>query len=30
MQIIKNVIEIIKLLGLSAIQYIGDIFNIND
>ena len=30
MQIIKNVIEIIKLLGLSVIQYIGDIFNIND
>ncbi len=30
MSIIKDVIEIIRLLGLSVILFIADIFNIND
>ncbi len=30
MRIIKDVIEIIRLLGLAVILFIGDIFNIND
>jgi len=30
MRIIKDVIEIIRLLGLSVILFIADIFNIDD